>query len=673
MQPRTLFHPPLARGILALCLAGALFGQRSARAQEPLEPEDSRFEMAEVVVTASRLEETVVESPRSVTVITSQDIAQASSNNVVDLLAREANVYLRSFYGHDKSARVDIRGMGETSHSNVIVLVDGLRLNAPDLSGPDFSSVPLDQIERIEVVRGANSVVYGDGAVGGVIHIITKKGRAEPEGRVYTAAGAYGTFDGRSALRGRKGPVNYSLNADYYDSDGYRQNGYLRKKDAALNLGYDLNERLRLEAGGAYHEDRQGFPGFVDIDKMASSSGRRQASTPEDWGETHDRRLSGGAKADLGTWGTLRVQGRLRARVNRFILGYTPLKTEAEQANRIDEDTANLDWGLETPFSLGGREHLLHIGGDFYDTDYLSERLALNERQLGAVRSAGLFAASRWHLRDDLTLHLGYRYHEYSGRFRTDTLERRDTTKIWRAGTYRRRSWNPSALDLGLVYQALPNTVLFASVATSFRIPNVDEFALAADDLRPQRGRHLDLGLRQRVPGWGEFSVTLFGIRMQDEIFYDAAAATNRNFEDTTLRRGIELDFKWYPSEAVYLWGNATFMQATFDEKDTFIPLVPRTKATLGLEWSVFEGLVMALTGTYVGSRYDGNDENNDLFETLDAYGVVDGKLTYTRDRFKIFVGVNNILDEVYSTLAYSETYYPMPTRHVYGRVEWRF
>lgn len=673
MRKGTLFHPAPVQAILVFCLASALFAQGETRAQQPPVPEESRFEMEEVVVTASRLEETVAQSPRNVTVITSEDIDQASSNNVVDLLAREANVQLRSFYGHDKSARVDIRGMGETSHSNVIVLVDGLRLNAPDLSGPDFSSVPLDQIERIEVVRGANSVMYGDGAVGGVIHIITKKGRAKPEGRVYTAAGAYGTFDGRSALRGRKGPLSYSLNADYYDSDGYRQNGYLRKKDTAVNLGYELHERLRLEAAGAYHEDRQGFPGFVGIDEVDSRSGRREASTPEDWGETYDRRLSGGGEADLGAWGTLRVHGRLRARVNRFILGYTPLKTEAEQANRIDEDTANLDWSLETPFSLGGREHLLHVGGDFYDTDYLSERLALNERQLGAVRSAGLFATSRWHLRDDLTLHGGYRYHEYSGRFREDALVRREAGKVWAAGTARRRSWNPNAADLGAVYRVLPDTTMFASASTSFRIPNVDEFALAADDLRPQKGRHLDLGLRHRVPGWGEFSVTLFDIRIQDEIFYDAAAASNRNFEDTTLRRGIELDFKWYPMEVLYLWGNVTFMKATFEKKDTFVPLVPRTQATLGLEWSIFEGFVLALTGTYVGSRYDGNDENNDLFERLDAYSVVDGKLTYTRNRFKIFVGVNNILDEVYSTLAYSETYYPMPTRHVYGGIEWRF
>ncbi len=138
--------------------------------------------MEEVVVTATMIEEPIREIPKNVTVITREDIEQASSNNVVDLLAREANLNLLSFFGTDKRASVDIRGFGATGVSNVVVMVDGFRLNPPDLAGPDFSSVPLDQIERIEIVRGGGSVLYGDGAVGGVINIITKKGPAKERG-----------------------------------------------------------------------------------------------------------------------------------------------------------------------------------------------------------------------------------------------------------------------------------------------------------------------------------------------------------------------------------------------------------------------------------------------------------------------------------------------------------
>ena len=223
----------------------------------------ARFELEEVVVTGTREEDSIREIPKNVTVITADDIAQAPSNNVVDLLAREANVGLRSFFGTDKQAGVDIRGMGDSFGSNVIVMVDGVRLNSPDLSGPALSSIPLDRIERIEIVRGAGSVLYGDGAVGGVINIITKKGDTEPEARILTSYGAYSTYDERASFGGRFGRVSLNANGDYYSTDGYRDNGYLRKKDAGVNAAWDLGERVTLSLAGSTHEDAYGLPGAV--------------------------------------------------------------------------------------------------------------------------------------------------------------------------------------------------------------------------------------------------------------------------------------------------------------------------------------------------------------------------------------------------------------------------
>jgi iron complex outermembrane receptor protein len=144
--------------VLVFSESSQLFAEEAQQAVEGR----ARFELEEIVISAAPIEERVQDIPKNVTVITSDDIAQAPSNNVVDLLAREANINLQSLFGHDKDAGVDIRGFGETAVSSVVVLVDGFRLNPPDLSGPDFTSVPLEQIERIEIVRGAGSVVYGD-------------------------------------------------------------------------------------------------------------------------------------------------------------------------------------------------------------------------------------------------------------------------------------------------------------------------------------------------------------------------------------------------------------------------------------------------------------------------------------------------------------------------------
>ena len=91
------------------------------------------------------------------------------------------------------------------------------------------------------------------------------------------------------------------------------------------------------------------------------------------------------------------------------------------------------------------------------------------------------------------------------------------------------------------------------------------------------------------------------------------------------------------------------------------------------LEWQVAQPVILSVTGTYVGSRFDGNDENNDLYMSLGPYTVIDAKLTYVKEPLKLFLSANNLLDELYSTAAYGEQYYPMPVRNFYGGVELAF
>lgn len=661
--------------VLPICVLSGfnlLFAQERAPEREKTE-EMTRFELEEIVVTATRIEEPIQNIPRNVTVITSEDIEQASSNNVVDLLARETNLNLLSLFGNDKGAVVDIRGMGQTSGSNVVVMVDGFRLNPPDMAGPDYSSVPLDQIERIEIVRGAGSVVYGTGAVGGVINIITKKGQPEAQARVYASYGSYDTFDARASYSGRIKEIGFSINADYYDTEGYRDNGFFGKKDVGGRFGYDLTDNIGLSLNASYHKDNYGLPGPVGIDDIDSKQRRTLTNHPEDSGETTDNRVIGGIEADLGDWGFLRVNGGYRFRDNRFVLGFTPLKPKEEQTSHIDEDTRILDLSLIKEYELLELPHKFQFGMDSFETEYISERLDQNERKNSIVKSFGLFMMDQWSLRDDLTFHLGYRYNIYDGTFRNDEHKNFGGAWRWVNGDEFEKKWKNNAFSAGLVYLLSDETTFFTSYATSFRVPNVDELALADDDLRPQTGDHIEIGSRHRIGHIAELSVTLFHIEIEDEIFFDWGIQINRNYDQKTKRQGMEADVKVYPTDFLYLWGNYTYMSARFEESNTFVPLVPRYKASAGAEWHIFKPLLLAITGTWVGSRFDGNDENNDSFKELERYKVFDCKLAYTYKDLKIFAGVNNMFDELYSTVAFSEAYYPMPTRNYYTGLKWTF
>ena len=123
----------------------------------------------------------------------------------------------------------------------------------------------------------------------------------------------------------------------------------------------------------------------------------------------------------------------------------------------------------------------------------------------------------------------------------------------------------------------------------------------------------------------------------------------------------------------MFIWGNYSYTDAKFEGSDDTVPLVPSHKGSMGVEWEAVHGLTLSATGTYVGSRYDGNDVDNEHYEKLDAYQVFDTKATYKRNALTFFVGVNNFLDELYETSSYSESYYPMPGRNYYGGAEMKF
>ena len=681
--PKGLRDVLLITTIAALVWAIAL---GSAGAQEDASvPEKGRtprvFTMEELVVTASRTEEEIREVPRHVTVITAEDIARATSNYVPDLLARETGVVLKSFFGTDKNAGIDIRGTGETSVSNVLVLVDGFKLNPPDLAGPDFSTIPVDEIERIEIVRGANSVLYGSGAVGGVVNIITQRGAAKPSGNVFGSYGSYATLDSRVSGGGNFGNLNLSLNADYFDTDGYRDNGDLEKKDAGLRARYDVTDYLNkdvfkgvlISLSGGYHEDRQGFPGGVPIEDIDSRRRRKKTTSPKDGADTHDGRLRTGVEADFGKAGVLRINGGLRERSSDYIFGYTPLKSKSDQTSSLDEDTYHADAGHVLDYHLGAMANTLQVGAEAYSTDYITERLDQRERKNSDIVSYGIFATHRARFGPVLSVDLGARTNIFRGTFRNDALTDFGGDERWVNGEKFHRNFDNQAYQAGLVLTPVDSTSSFANFATSFRIPNVDEYALADDDLKPQEGWHVDAGWRQRYRKWAESAITFFYFEIDDEIYYDPNLRLNRNHDDTTQRMGVELSARVHPTDALSVWANYTFTNAEFKDTDESVPLVPKHAANAGVEWRITDALSAAVLGTFVGEKEDGSSLSSRDFAKIDPYQVYDLKITYTWKGFKVFGGINNIFDEFYSTVAFSETYYTMPTRNFYAGMQFSF
>ncbi len=639
----------------------------------------------EMVVTGMR-QIRLAELPRSATVITAEDIALSPSTNIVDLIAREANVQLRAFVGNEKFSGVDIRGQGDTYASNVLVLVDGIRLNPADQAAPDYSSLPLDQVERIEVIRGANSVRYGNGAVGGVINIITRRAGQEgsPEGfagSVRLRGGSFGTVD--TGLGGSWAGDQWSFLADaaFLETDGYRDNSQLEKKDLSARIGFDPVDWFGLSLGGILHRDEFGFPGPLSKELYdGSDADRRSSRTPNDNGSTDDNRVRFDLNLGNATTGELLVSAQLRDRENPFLLSGTNF--------RITEDREAFDSKYQRDFGLWEQQHTFYVGFDTFKTDYAREvNDGLDETKQGDIRQQAWFAAIDLGLTENVKFSTGYRQDNFKidSRFSSTTTvcvpdpvfpifcQDTEVTVVDQDSD----SWRNSAAEAGLVYSPTNNSNWFVSFSQSFRNPNVDDLVLSDGDLRPQSADHWDIGMRQFIGGSVEFSLAAFYSKTKDEILFgtdpiDPTLQVNRNADQPTKRKGAEADIRWYTTDTLRFTANAGYTNAKFSESNTYVPMVPKWTGGLGVQWAFLSDWVINANGVYVGRRFDGNDFNNMTYRKVDDYQVVDMKLSYQLGAMQFYGGIDNVFDEIYSPSVYSENYYPMPGRNYYAGMTYR-
>ncbi len=574
-----------------------------------------------IVITASRTAETVDESLAPVTVITREAIERLQAQSVQDLLRALPGVGVVNNGGPGKTTSVFLRG---TESDHVLVLIDGVRVGSATLGTTAFQDIPVDQIDRIEIVRGPRTSLYGSEAIGGVIQIFTRKGGGALRPFFALGGGSYRTYSASSGLSGGGTRGWFNLSVGGLDTAGFNacigkpspggagcftiepdRDGY-RNLSGALRAGYRFGEGLEVDVHALRAEGKNAFDGgFVNESESV-------------------RQVLGGTLryAPAHRWRVTLTAGRSRDASDNFKDGAFQSRFESERDTlSLQNDIALFD------------DQRLTVG-----VDYRDDRVAGTTAYAVTSRDdTGLFA-------------------QYRGGFDAHDVQfslRRDDDAQFGARTTGAVAWG---------YALAPELRLVASYGTAFKAPTFNESyypGYGNPALRPESSRSVEMGLRGEF-GRGRWSVNAFETRIDDLIAYDASIFAPNNIDQARIL-GVEAVL------AVRLGG------WTWDAGLTLLDpknrsggandgnLLPRrAERTLRVDADRdFGRYRLGATLVAVGRRYD------DLANTrvLDGYATVDvrGEYHFARN-WRLQGRIENLFDADYETAAY----YNQPGRSAY-------
>ncbi len=631
-----------------LALGLFIFSGFTEAADEPAtrteEPEPVM--MKEVVVTATRYEEEVVTVPASVSVITEEDIANSTAKDIPSILMREAGIYVVDIAGNRRAYRVDRSGFGETASSNTLALVDGRRINNPDLSTTDWWMIPLDRVERIEIIRGSRgSVLYGDNATNAVINIITKEGekfRAGIEG----AGGSFDTITTNAYMSGRHKDFSYALSGRLYDTDGYRQNSQIKSDDIGLNLGYLFGERAKVSLSGGYHKDDAGLPGALRLSELQAGIPRTGTVHPDDFANTEDNYVQ--LSPELFFFQNSLFKTPLSYRERDISQFATFVGGQFEGNTEIKSVTASPQFVIKKPISRF--DNNLTFGFDYYkaDEDIFNETLFFGFTDIGKFelekKNYAFYIHDEFYPLKSLTLSAGLRYDSVEYKFFPTT-----------PGTPDKKEYDENPFTAGINYNFYKDSYAYFSFSKGFRYPLLDELFsfftnTISTDLVPQTSDNFEVGIRHYFAKNLYADVNFFRLDTKKEIFFNSNTFANENLDAETRRDGVEMmigfDYRDVSLRGTYTYRDAEIRGGANSGNE--VPAVPKHQATFDAVWSPLEGFILALNGIYVGSRFLESDFEN-KFHKQEDYVVVNAKLKYTWKKMTAFLDVNNLFDKEYA------------------------
>ena len=635
--------------------------------------------LEESVVTATGFDDVQSNQIKNTTIVTAQDIHNKGYNTIEEILKRTPGI---NFVNNGFGYIVDVRGQGvQGAAKNVKVLVDGSPLNILDMSHAilPLNSISVEDIEKIEIINGGGTVLYGGGTAGGVINVITKKTQEEPvKNKVYYQNSSFDTNKlgfGTSI----KFADNFLLDLGYENING---NGYRRgdKRDGENLRGgftYNIsdNQTLRFKAT-RYKEESKESDG---ITKTQLNNDRKQAGTTL-------------TESDLDrTEYSLNYEIKPTDNLTFSLLGYNQ-KTirdydQEAPAGRMTHKTDGQFKDRKTGVDLKGKYNY-GSGNVIFGYEYIKN--SSNRSSYGAMymRNRRLFPTStididlqknthsafvqgRHSFTDKLEGTLGYRYEhaDYD-------IHRTDGRNVINKNTKK----SNNAYETGLNFKYSDTGNVYAKYERGYRSPSPTEMVdksitrgYVLNNLKSEKYDTYEIGIKDMI-GPSFVSLTGFYTNKNDEILIDMPSGHGLNWTyknlQKTERKGVELFAEQYFG-TFRVNESVSYVDAKISkgaDKNKKIPYVSKTKATLGANYEVLTGLNLTADLNYFSNSVDGN------YEKIKGYSTTDLGVSYAnKTGLGVQAGVKNVFGKKYYRYKNGDSYIPEAERTYYVGVSYNF
>ena len=617
-------HGPLH--VLFACLL--LFSSFAWSEQEDQKTEPIDYQ---ITITGDRLEEPVTEKTDAITVITREEIEANQWNYVLEAVRMAPGVSVVQSGSAGKVTSLFLRGAGS---AQVLVLMDGVPINNPYFGGLNFEDLTTDNVERIEVLRGPQSPLYGSDSIGGVIHIITRKGSGKTRLQTSFEGGSFDTFRERVSIMGEQGPFDYSVSFARQDSQGQFDNDEFAENIFSARGGYRWSESTHLAFSANLFDSNTGIPFHTVFDPVRFVLAIEPSPLQEQ--ESNLGIFSGSVKHAGGRYLNLTTQLSFTRRTFSF---EDPGSFFAASTNDsgVFQLTAQNDMAWNDNNTLTAGYEYEHQNIDAQDT--LNGAYPLSSVDDHAVFLQNKYEDARW------IATAGFRYDHYN------TFG--DT-------------FNPR---VSFAWKFRQNAKARASYGEGFRAPSAGDLGLpfyGNPDLKPEKSRSWEVGFDSAWQDAFSLSASWFHNDYEDLITFDPNTLIAGNVAEARAQ-GFEIYGGWSRNG----W-NVAVAYTYLDTEDltTGLPLYRRPEHSGSFQFGYStQRWGAGLNVSAIGERFESDFL---AFPVRDVFNPGYGKVNITghyqiHESLRLRGRIENLFDKEYEEALY---YRALP-RGFYGGVEW--